>query len=132
MSRLSPHFRHSTGLLGLLVAVMALVSLLALGATVLPDDRPADPTAALKALVVFCQTGHPLGDKPAPAHRMPQATLCPLSVTLALPAAIPAPMVFLPAPPGALALRFGAPPPARAPPSLAVMAAYPRGPPFLA
>lgn len=110
MSRLSRQFRHCSALVGLLIAVMAMVSQLALGATVLPDDRPADPTAALKALVVFCQTGHPVDDKPTPPHRMPQATLCPLSVTLALPAAIPAPMVFLPAPPGALALRFRAPP----------------------
>ena len=117
------------GLLGLLVAVMAMVSQLALGATVLPDDRPAGPTAALTALVVFCQTGHLLGDKPVPAHRMPQTTLRPLSVTLALPAAIPVSAILLPVPSTALPLRVVPLPPARAPPSLAVMAAYPRGPP---
>jgi hypothetical protein len=132
MSRsLSRQFRHCAGLVGLLIAVVAMVSQLTLGALVLPDNRPADPVAALNALSVLCRTGRPVGDKPAPAHRAPQTVLCPLSVTLALPAAILAPAIPLPAPSPVLVLRIALPPPARAPPSLAGIAAYPRGPPVL-
>ena len=124
-------FRHRSGVMGLLVAVVAMVSQLALGAMVLPDDRPADPVAALTALSVLCQAGHPAGGRPAPARRAPQAAVCPLGVTLASPAVIVGPAPALPAPPAELALR-AAPPPAGAPPALAVTAAYPRGPPVLA
>jgi hypothetical protein len=133
MSRLlSRQFRHCSGLLGLLVAVLAIVSQLALGAMVLPDNRPADAVAALDALSVLCQAGHPVGDKPVPAHRGSQAALNPLSVTLALPAAIPVPAAWPLGPPATLVLRIAPPPPARALPSVAAIAAYPRGPPLLA
>jgi hypothetical protein len=132
MSRLmSRQFRHRFGLVGLLTAVVAMVSQLTLGAMVLPDDEPADPIVALNAVSVLCQAGQPVGDKHSPAHRAPQAALCPLSVTLALPAAILAPATLLPAPPAVLALRIALPSPARAPPSLRSIAAYPRGPPIL-
>jgi hypothetical protein len=133
MSRLlSRQFRHCSGLVGLLVVVVAIVSQLALGAMVLPDNRPADPIAALDALSVLCQTGHPVGDKSVPSHRGSRAALCPLCVTLALPAAIPVPTALLPAPPATLVLRIAPLPPPPAPSSVAAIAAYPRGPPVLA
>ena len=133
MSRLlSRQFRHCSGLLGLLVAVLAVVSQLALGAIVLPDNRPGDPIGALDALSMLCRTGHPVGDKPVPTHRRSQAALYPLSVTLALPAAIPTLAAMLPAPPVALVLRIAPPPRAHTPPSVTAIAAYPRGPPVLA
>jgi hypothetical protein len=117
---------------GLLIAAMAIVSQLALGAVVLPDNRPSDPVAALDALSVLCQTGHPPSDKPAPAHRAPQSALCPLNVTLAAPATILLPTTTLPTPSATPALRTASPQPARPPRSQADIAAYPRGPPVLA
>jgi hypothetical protein len=132
MSRLlSRRFRHFSGLMGLLTAAVAIVSQLALGAMVLPDNRPADPIAAIDALSVLCQTGHPVGDKSVPTHRGSQPVLHPLSVILALPAAIPVLAALLPAPPAPRILRIAPPPPVRAPPSLVAIAAYPRGPPVL-
>jgi hypothetical protein len=129
---LSRQFRHCSGLIGLLVVVVAIVSQLALGAIVLPGNRQADPIAALDALSVLCQTGHHVGDKPVPSHRGSRAVVCPLCATFALSDAIPVPAALLPAPPATLVLRMLPPPSPRAPSSVAAIAAYPRGPPALA
>jgi hypothetical protein len=115
----------------LLVAMLALVSQLALGATVLPDDAPHDAPDDLAAIAILC--GTPAPDHHAPPHpAAPDWALLPLSVALALPAVILTPTPLLPRAPAALVFRAGTRPRARAPPPVAVAAAYPRGPPILA
>jgi hypothetical protein len=118
-------------LAGLLVAVLALVSQLALGAMVLPDDDPQAQLDALSALTVLCRTGVPATDRDqAPLHhRRADPALCPLSVALALPGVILTPAPVLPSLVALLTLRAMGPPPARAPPSSVPDAAFPRGPP---
>lgn len=128
---LSHRFRRPSRLLSLLVATMALVSQLALGAAVLPDDAAQVQLAALDAVSILCHTdgttgGH--GDAPT-HHRGSGHALCPLDVSLALPSAALASAPHLPAPPLPLTLRARPLPPARAPPTPMLVAAYPRGPP---
>jgi hypothetical protein len=119
------------GWTGRILAVLALVGQVALGAIVLPDDRPADIGAWIDALSVPCQTGQPSPATPAPAHRPPPGALCPLSVALALPVALAASAAVLPAPPSPLAGARLPLPQARAPPAAPSAAAWPRGPPVL-
>ncbi len=125
--------RRSLPLLGFLAAILALVSQLALGAVVLPDVSPAAQLAALDAATIDCAPAAP-GDKrlpPAPHPDSGQA-LCPLSVTLALPAILLLPAPELPQPVLMLALRGADRPQARAPPSAPRPTPYPTGPPILA
>ena len=127
-------FRHPSRVCGLLAVLVALVSQLALGAVVLPDESPQSQLATLDAASIFCQTGSNTGgsDRPPIPHHAADYALCPLSVSLAQPVAVLVPDVLLPAPSQSLAMRPGALPQARAPPSRVVAAAYPRGPPGLA
>ncbi len=130
-----PHrFRRPSRPCGLLAVLVALVGQLALGAVVLPDESPRSQLAALDAASIFCQAGSDTGgnDKPPIPHHAADYALCPLSVSLAQSMAIPVPDVLLPVPSQSLAMRSGALPQARAPPSRIVIAAYPRGPPSLA
>ncbi len=118
---------------GFIVAVLALISQLALGAVVLPDHTPADGIAALTAAMVDCAPTTPGGQPDrTPGHHDDSGALCPLSVALALPSVILTPTPFLPPPPLVLAVRMAHLPPARAPPNRVPDAAYPRGPPALA
>ena len=120
------------GLPGVIVAVLALISQLALGAAVLPDQIPANSVAALAAAMVDCAPAVP-GHKPAPSPRHDGGSaLCPLSVALALPSVILTAAPILPPPLPALAMRTASRPPARAPPNRVPEAAFPRGPPTLA
>lgn len=119
------------GWAGRVLAVLALVGQVALGGVVLPDDRPADAGAWIDAVSVLCSTGQPAPGTPAPAHRPPAGALCPFSVALALPAALPASGVVVPASPSALAGAYRPLPQARAPPAPPAGAAWPRGPPAL-
>ncbi len=117
---------------GFIVAVLALISQLALGAIVLPDHTPTDGAAALAAAMVDCAPGTTPPARPdTPGHHNDGAALCPLSVALALPSVILSPAPALPTPPLVLAVRTDRLPPARAPPSRVPDAAYPRGPPAL-
>ena len=113
--------------------LVALVSQLALGAVVIPDDAQAQ-LAALDAASVFCQSGAnaPGSDRPPVQRHASDYALCPLSVSLALPALVFAPEPILPEPGLGHALRLAPLPQGRAPPSHAFAAAYPRGPPHLA
>lgn len=122
------------GLPGFIVAVLALISQLALGAVVLPDHAPTDGAAALAAAMVDCAPASPAGrpQTPTPGRHDDGSALCPLSVALALPSVILTPAPILPPPPRMLAVRTDRRPPARAPPSRVPDAAYPRGPPALA
>ena len=109
---------------GLLLAVLALVSQLALGSVVLSDDAQA---AEFDAIAVLCQTG-----APAPVHHQhaPDCAICPLCVALALPGVILTPGPVLPAPSVRGVAVVALPPPARAPPARTLRLAQPRGPPI--
>jgi hypothetical protein len=130
---LTRRFRRSTRLSGLLAAVVALVSQLALGAVTAPAETLPTQLAALDAAIVLCQPGHPPRgpDAPAHPHRAPDCALCPLGTALALQAVVLTPAPTLPAPVGGRILRTGALPPVRAPPGRAIETAYPRGPPHV-
>jgi hypothetical protein len=82
---------------GLLAAVLALVSQLALGAVVLPDDAPAGQLAELDAVSVLCTGAAPDADSPAPhRHYAADLTVCPLGIALAAPCCLPEPAPALP------------------------------------
>ena len=124
-------FRFAGGLPALLLAVLALVSQVALGATVLSDAAaaPDQSISALTALTVLCDSHAPA--EPAHHHRAPDAAMCPLSVALALPAVLPASGPDLPVPQSRVAGFADMPGEARAPPGQTRVAPPPRGPPAL-
>ncbi len=114
---------------GLVLAVLALVSQLALGAIVVPDRAVAGPRAALNAMSVMCRGG----ERHQPVHHQhtTDPALCPLSVALALPSVVPLATPVVPVP-LRVAVRYDwAVPAARGPPSRPVRIAYARGPPTL-
>ncbi len=118
---------------GLLAAVLALVSQLALGAVVLPDDAPAGQLAELDAVSVLCTGAAPDGNSPAPhRHHAADLTLCPLGISLAAPCCLPEPAPALPPPPQAVAARAFERPPGRGPPPATARVGEPRAPPVLA
>ena len=125
--------RLTNGLPGLLLAIIALISQLALGSLVLPDSASAQEqsVAALDALSIICSTpiaGAP--DNPPAHHRhAPDCTLCPLCSTLAMQGVILTAAPALPAPVSQQTGRAVLPPPARAPPAQPRYAPPARGPP---
>jgi hypothetical protein len=127
--------RLPIGMPALLLAILALISQLALGSLVLPDSVSAreQSVAALDALSILCSTGTPAapGNTPAHHHHAPDCTLCPLCVTLAAPSAILTTVAALPAPSSQAVARAALPPPARGPPSQARPVPPARGPPIL-
>jgi len=116
--------------IGLLLAVVALVSQLALGAVVAEDVSPA-ALLALDDVSLLCSGAAP---DQAPAHRHQSAdfSLCPLSVALALPAVVPVPAPVFPAPRAVLVVRQDERPPGRGPPPRTARVGAPRAPPFIA
>jgi hypothetical protein len=118
-------------LTSLLLAMLALVSQLALGSIVLPDDAAAGPVVALDELTVLCSPGNPpRGDhKKAPRHTTDEA-LCPARVAVALLGVVLASAPALPTPSSHATGRAYAQPHVRGPPSPASQAALPRGPPL--
>ena len=126
--------RLASGLPGLLLAVLALVSQLALGSVLLPDEASAQQrVAALDALSVLCDsTTSPVpAGQPAHHRHPPDCTLCPPSATLALPAMVLASAPDVPLPQSVAAERVALPPPAQGPPAQPRYAKLPRGPPAL-
>lgn len=124
---------------GLLVAVLALFSLVALRPAM--PDPVAPQVLALQASpfgdIPICHAeapGNPDGTEPSGhAHHGMACALCPACHALAAAAVVPDPGTPLPAPPVMPAARNASLPPARAPPAAAVLAAtYPTGPPRLA
>lgn len=118
---------------GLLAVLVALVSQLALGAIVAPDDGAARrDVAALEAVSVLCVSGHALPGPHAPApHHGVDVSLLPLSDALAVSAVILPSVETLPPP---CTLRRGVRgglAPTRAPPRPTFSDSYPRGPPAL-
>jgi hypothetical protein len=119
---------------GLLLAVLALVSQLALGAIVLPDVAEAQEqsVAALDAISVLCQSPTPALPDRAPAHHhCPDCALCPLCVALAMQGVVLASGPEMPPPSCQSVSRVALPPPARAPPAQPHTTPLPRGPPVL-
>lgn len=133
LTGLSRRFRRSFRCVGLMAVLAALVSQLALGAVVIPDD-PQSNLAALDAASVFCQSGNDAqgGKRPPVQRHAADCALCPLTISLALSTVILTPEPLLPEPGLGRALPAGTRPQSRAPPSHAFAAAYPRGPPNLA
>ena len=116
---------------GLLLAVLSLVSQLALGAMVLPDAGVPGQPAGLDAVAVLCLAGapqHPGRDRPH--QRRPDIAPPSLAAALALPAILPIATSPLPQPRTGQRLRLmQASVSACAPPSHASFVGLPRGPP---
>ncbi len=118
--------------LGLLLAMLAFVSLLALGATVLPDDAQQTELDAVSILCVTSAAALPT-QAPHPPRHHAAPVLCPLSLALALPLVLLAllPLLLLGPAVRHVAWRrryvIG-----RQPSSLASSLGLPRGPPALA
>ena len=125
MSRPSDFRARQPPRAGLLLALMALAVQLAAASITLPLTVPAVTVDRLVASSI-CHPGQAPAHRPAPRH-----TVCPLLQAVAQAGMLlVAPTVTLDAP-AAVAWRPAMPPPARAPPSPALVSAYPRGPPAL-
>ena len=119
---------------GVLIALLALCSQLALGAVVLPGEAVArdQSVATLEALSILCNSAAPTAPDQAPHHRHnPDCALCPLCVALAMPAVILTSGPELSPPTGRLADGAALPPPARGPPAPPRNTPPSRGPPVL-
>jgi len=132
---MSRRFRHVPDVLSFLLACVALVSQLAIGAMVLPDDAPQGAIAALDAASVLCGGNHPSGHgSPAShSHQPANPALCPISLALALPSVIPTPAPELPVSSNSvLYLKTKERPPGRGPPAATARVGAPRAPPLTA
>jgi len=116
---------------GLLLALLALASQIAVGSLVLPEDSAA---AELDAVAILCQVTAPGAPQQPGAphhHHAPDCAICPFCAALALPGAILTPAPLLPAPSLHRVAQIALPPPSRGPPSRPLRIALPRGPPLL-
>lgn len=115
-----------------LLAIVALVSQLALGSLVLPDPAAAKSAAEFRAATVLCRSAAHHQAPPTHQRRQPtQQAASPLDA-LELAAVILPPAVMLPLPHLPPGSRMAILPPARAPPASMVRAQRARGPPRLA
>ena len=133
-SRQTKHLRSLGSLPGLLLAVLALVSQLALGSIAMPDEAAAreQSVAALDSLSIICSATTPVEHAPGQHHHHGMdCAVCPLCAALAMHAVVLGSGPDLPAPSSRLAHRATLPPPARAPPAQPRHAPPPRGPPVL-
>jgi hypothetical protein len=101
-----------------LALIMALVSQLALGSMVLPDQTPPVSWAAADAVSVLC--GPHQHDRAPPAHHHESPVLCARSVALALPLVLLASDVAVPLPRPVTTHRVVILASARGPPALVV------------
>lgn len=133
MSPGSSRIRLSMPLIRALFAIVALVSQLALGSLVLPDQAAARSIVDVRSATVLCKSSPPGLKLPSHQERHPtQETVCLLDGALELPAVILIPAVILPPLRLPTAGRLIGLPPARAPPSAVRWAQRARGPPNLA
>jgi len=117
-------------LTGLMAALIALATQLALGAMLPVGASASRALDALATVAVICHPQHaPVpGGKPKPAPQ-PDRALCPLMQAIAQSGAVLRPSAIALPPPAEMAWR-PAPPAPSAPPHIArLAAAYPRGPP---
>ncbi len=134
MRRVASSVRSQSRAHGLLLAMLALVSQLALG-LLAPVDADADgQRSELAAFTVLCQT--PLEDRGSvPAshhHRAPDYAPSTAAAALDLPCFVAVPAPVLPAPSSGTTLRLVSLLSARGPPSHTSHLGFPRGPPVLA
>ncbi len=130
-------FRHLCGPVSFVVAVVALVSQLALGAMVLPDNTLPDVAGAIDAVGILCAGSptpdHGPGQRDGHTHRPAAPAICPIGAALALPSIVPAPLPVLPAPPAAILVsRTHERPPGTGPPPPTARVGIPRAPPLTA
>ena len=120
--------------LGLLLALLAFVSLLALGATVLPDDASAAQQTELDAVSILCASSPAASPahRPHPPRHHASPALCPLSLALALPLIVLALLPLLLGPAAQLVAWCRRDAADSLPSSLASCLGLPRGPPILA
>ncbi|HEY6440488.1 MAG TPA: hypothetical protein VIY55_10745 [Acetobacteraceae bacterium] len=129
---MSRRLRHRPGFLGLLIAGIALVSQLALGAILPTDDALAEQAAAaFNAVAIFCAAPQSPDHNKSSKHQPAPPLLCPASTALALPGVVLTPAPLLPPPPASV-LSSGARerPPGRGPPPASARVGPPRAPPF--
>ena len=129
---MSRRFLHRPGFLGLLIAGIALLSQLALGAILPADDALAGQAAAsFNAVAIFCAAPQSPDHNRSSKHRPAPPVLCPASTALALPGVVLTPAPLLPPPPTAV-LSSGTRerPPGRGPPPPSARVGEPRAPPF--
>ena len=126
-------------ILGLLMAVLALLSLVALRPAMPDQVAPSVPGLQASPFgdVPICHAdtpGSPDGTEPlGHAHHGMACALCPACHALAAAAVVPDPGTPLPAPPAVSVARHALLPPPCGPPAAVVLAAtYPTGPPSLA
>ena len=111
-----------------LIAALALIGQLAVGALPPPDQMARSQLQALNLVGVLCQSSRhaPDDDRRRPHHHQNLALLVDCA---SLPVALPTPAPMLPVsrrlPAGGRPMPLGA----RAPPSRGVQSGYPRGPP---
>ena len=119
---------------GLMVALLALVGQLAIGAVVLPDSDTADALNRLDAVSILC-SGLPASDDGGAAphhHHACDLALCPMTLALAAPSVVLTPAPVLPAPKPVSVFPSRERPPGRGPPAASARVGEPRGPPVLA
>ncbi len=126
------HRHRAFAAIGLLAAVLALISQIASGAVMGPGEA-SNARSTLAAVSVLC-VGTPAGGPGGTRHhpRAPGCALCPFDVALASPAYVLTPAVVLPRLPPAITMRIAAPPPARGPPPPTARVGKPRAPPVQA
>ena len=133
MSLGSARTRLSMPVVRALIALVALVSQLALGSLVLPDQASARSMAEVRSATVLCKSSPPGQRLPSHQQRHPtQETACLLDGALELPAVILISAVILPPPRLPITGQPIGLPPARAPPSAVRWMQRARGPPTLA
>lgn len=117
-------------LLGLFLALLALLAQLELGALV----PRAEAASLLRDSSVICHSGEETDDPAQPRQHDPaDCALCTICVSLtAQPAPVLSGSPVLPPPRGVLVARTAVLPPATAPPAAVRLSAQPRAPPSLA
>ena len=120
---------------GLLAAMVALISQLALGSMVPPDDAVGSQLAALDAVSILCagrEAPDPGGQAPH-RHHAADLALCPLGIALAVPGCLlPASVPLMPARSCGVSDRSRERPPGRGPPAATARVGAPRAPPTTA
>jgi hypothetical protein len=117
-------------LVGLWMAALAFAALLSMGSAIPAGLAVGGTDPGTPFIFSICQSAHGSGGRSSPVRHSPSTcAICPICTAL-----MQAGVLLPPAPPAMPALRSAglaeaALPPARAPPSIAVGAAYPRGPP---
>ena len=118
---------------GFLIALICLVSQIAIGTLVIPDDTSGSQLAALTIASIDCHASPASapGGRSHHPHRQTEPAVCPLRLALELPGVTLLPPVVIPESLTATAARVGLPPPSRGPPPAPVRVGQPRAPPVL-